>query len=457
MITGPRAVAGQRYRLDRPTTSVGAAQRYEATDEKLARPVLAWVIEAPEGSPDRDRLLSLARTIARTPAAAFLRILDVAPEPDRLAVVVEAPPASPVPFSGQDAAEVALDIAASLAEGTGAGLQPARLNTEVVFARSSGPLRLDPVGVFLAGSDEAPVSMAWLLARFLESLTADANDRAAQRLRVLAEDWRSGLADGRRPDELVEELRLVAGNTSTASWEIPPAPVSSHARFDEEDTLEMEPYAPPPAPPTTVGVASPPAPARSDPSGATPVAAAGRAPTAAVPPPRPPSSPPSRTAEGTGWRRWRRPALRADVLVPAIAAVFVVALGTWGLFFADESPTQQAARSSSSGELRPPVEAPSGNGVTIGLAAQEDSTVRVTVDGVVEFDGMLRAGQRQLWEGRQRIQVRTENGQTLLLSVNGEDLGPYSPAMGHPDWDRIDFGFWPGWEQDEVFGQGRRE
>jgi hypothetical protein len=83
--------------------------------------------------------------------------------------------------------------------------------------------------------------------------------------------------------------------------------------------------------------------------------------------------------------------------------------------------------------------------VTVGLAATTDAQLRVTVDGTVQFQGTLAAGQRQAWEGRQRIQVWTDSGRTLLLAVNGRDLGPYSPAMGHPDWNRIDFGFWPGW------------
>ena len=41
----------------------------------------------------------------------------------------------------------------------------------------------------------------------------------------------------------------------------------------------------------------------------------------------------------------------------------------------------------------------------------------------------------------------TDKGKTLVLAVNGRDLGPYSPAMNHPDWNRIDFSFWPGWSE----------
>jgi Domain of unknown function (DUF4115) len=83
--------------------------------------------------------------------------------------------------------------------------------------------------------------------------------------------------------------------------------------------------------------------------------------------------------------------------------------------------------------------------VTVGVAAQTDARLRITVDGTVAFEGTLAAGERQAWDGSQRIQVWTDSGRTLLLAVNGQNLGPYSTAMGHPDWNTIDFGFWPGW------------
>jgi hypothetical protein len=102
---------------------------------------------------------------------------------------------------------------------------------------------------------------------------------------------------------------------------------------------------------------------------------------------------------------------------------------------------------SANGPFGPPLREPAPGRVTVGLAAVEDSQVRVTVDGVVQFDGTMRARERQAWEGSERIQVWTDSGQTLQLAVNGTDLGAYSPAMGHPDWNRIDFGFWPGWAQ----------
>ena len=69
----------------------------------------------------------------------------------------------------------------------------------------------------------------------------------------------------------------------------------------------------------------------------------------------------------------------------------------------------------------------------------------------IETDELTFAGGHQLstvtWDGKQRIDVWTDKGKTVEIAVNGKDLGAYSPAMGHPDWNRIDFSFWAGFGQ----------
>ncbi|RJQ10101.1 MAG: DUF4115 domain-containing protein [Dehalococcoidia bacterium] len=154
-----------------------------------------------------------------------------------------------------------------------------------------------------------------------------------------------------------------------------------------------------------------------------------------------PDAPPDRPA--SAWRR-----VPLALAIPAGAAALVLMLGG-AAALATRSPEARlpggVATAPATEAFGPPVVKPAGGRVTVGLAAQEDSLVRVTVDGVVQFDGTLKARQRQAWEGTQRIQVWTDKGKTLLIAINGDNLGPYSPSMGHPDWNRIDFGFAPGW------------
>jgi len=142
----------------------------------------------------------------------------------------------------------------------------------------------------------------------------------------------------------------------------------------------------------------------------------------------------------------RRVPLALGIPVGAAAAVIVLggALALMNLGPEERTPGGVAAAPANE-PFGPPAVKPVPGRVTVGLAAQEDSLVRVTVDGVVQFDGTLRARQRQAWDGAQRVQVWTDKGKTVLIAINGEDLGPYSPAMRHPDWNRIDFGFIPGW------------
>lgn len=164
-------------------------------------------------------------------------------------------------------------------------------------------------------------------------------------------------------------------------------------------------------------------------------------------PPRPVEAAPPPAARGGG--RPRGIAIAA-LVPPAALALLLIVSGVLPLTggSAQDLPAASEAVTTQENDNRPfgpPLVQPAPGRVTVGLAAVEPARVRVTVDGVVQFDGLLPAGERQGWEGAQRIQVWTDSGRTLLLAVNGQDLGPYSPAMGHPDWNRIDFGFWPGW------------
>ncbi len=155
----------------------------------------------------------------------------------------------------------------------------------------------------------------------------------------------------------------------------------------------------------------------------------------------------------------RRPARREsgarrglNLWLPLGAAVLVAAFGGTALLLSGTDPgappaSAPQAEATAVDPLEPPTVAPAAGRVTVGLATLEDAQLRVTVDGIVEFEGTLQRGQRQAWEGGERIQVWTDNGKNVQLAVNGVDLGAYSPAMDRPDWNRIDFGFWPGWGQ----------
>ncbi|MEX2373351.1 MAG: RodZ domain-containing protein [Dehalococcoidia bacterium] len=427
---------GARYRIDdraapdAPVPGV-ALRRYRAHDEKLDRPVLAWIAETAEGVPDlpggeRESLLSLARVLAGVHHAAFLPVLDVVVEDERLAVVLGAPVAaggSAAP-SARDAARTALAVGEAIEAAAAAGLAPVRLEAPEVPAGSGSP-SLDPVAVFLPDSDGLePPAPAALLARLLDTLLDDApaDDPLVDVLDDLSVRWSTDEAGGL--SAMLAEIRAALDDPapSAARAAVPPLPA---APFIEDEPTEL--LAPVASQAVTPSTAAPPVVARALPPAVSP---------------------------GRSVVRRARPMVPMSIAVPTAAAVVAVGLAAVALFATGDPPvdqvTQPPGATSTPGataDTGPPAVAPAAGQVTVGLAAQEDSNVRVTVDGVVQFNGVLRAGERQSHEGTRRIDVWTDKGKTIEIAINGEDLGPYSPAMGHPDWNRIDFGFWPGWAQ----------
>jgi hypothetical protein len=82
---------------------------------------------------------------------------------------------------------------------------------------------------------------------------------------------------------------------------------------------------------------------------------------------------------------------------------------------------------------------------TLTLMALADAQVTVAVDSATVFAGTLRAGEQSSWEGSSRVQVSTSSGRNIAVTVNGYSLGPLSLAVGHPEWNHVDWGWFAGW------------
>lgn len=410
-MTAEGDLIGGRYRVERQDRAIGGLRRLIAGDTHLDRRVLVWVSDA--SGPDEDALLEVARAVGQSPLASFLRVLDVTYEDAGVAVVIESPDLSlarvrgAVPIDRRSA--VALLEAMDRAE-TEDGLRLGRAAAQDVFI-VDGAVLVDPIASFLPRGSGEP--------------TADLDDVSA--LLVEHAEDRASLARA-----------LGISDAPAAPVESPPvpraAPMPAATFVDEAPTVVFTPR-------TSTAVADRPAAVRP-----IVVPAAAAAPPAAIEVDEP-------TAEADSLVERIAPAPRRGplpwrVFIPLYGALAIVVGAV--LLFALRSPSTNppATATAAPGQTGgPPAVAPGAGKVTVGLAATEDSGVRVTVDDVVQFDGTLKAGQRQSWEGKGRIDVWTDKGKTLLLAVNGKDLGPYSPAMGHADWNRIDFSFWPGFGQ----------
>ncbi len=404
----------ERYALD-DGVAVGfsRARLHPARDRRLDRTLRAWVFEEPRTSADRQRLRQLARDASRLTDGAYLRVVDVLDEDVRLVVLIEnrPPPSQRAPHGGEtELVERVRELASALRDAARLGLEPRRLPTRALL---DGPLRLDPIDAFLEGATRS--SLHSVLAGPLAEASTALRLAGSRPLAALARAWAQSPAHANVEgmSALLVQLEQAAGGAAhadlawlqagdeadavfsstdpTLRFELPPAAVASATR-DGDDEARVE-YAPPPS-----------------------------------------------AARG--------PRSRVDshrVLLGAIA------LGASVLVLGGLSAMALSARTAAPSSSTTPVASQPGPSqpipgqVLVVVRAQEESFVRATVDGTVLFDGTMRSGETKSWQGRQRIQIYTNKGRSMNIAINGEDLGPYSPAMGHPDWNQIDFGFGPDW------------
>lgn len=81
-------------------------------------------------------------------------------------------------------------------------------------------------------------------------------------------------------------------------------------------------------------------------------------------------------------------------------------------------------------------------GVTVELRITEESWVQVFVDGVKEFEGILRPGDEKHWNGQKQVAVRVGNAGGVEAVVNGESMGRMGQRGQVVDqvWEKVDEG-----------------
>lgn len=73
--------------------------------------------------------------------------------------------------------------------------------------------------------------------------------------------------------------------------------------------------------------------------------------------------------------------------------------------------------------------------VEVRIATQlgsESSWVRVQTDGNTTFEGVMRSGQRQVFQAQRRVLIRAGNPPAVLVTVNGLEQGPLGQVPGQP-------------------------
>jgi len=150
---------------------------------------------------------------------------------------------------------------------------------------------------------------------------------------------------------------------------------------------------------------------------------------------------PAAAAGGIQVRPRRR--LTADVLVAAILSLALGLLLLWGglqvfsgLADAETTPASATASvtpgltataTSPAIDVAPtqplPTPLPDYTGVHVLVRAEQRLWLRVTIDGVEDFSGLLRPGESQEFVGQQVVELATGNGKGTRVVWNGVDQG----------------------------------
>lgn len=142
-------------------------------------------------------------------------------------------------------------------------------------------------------------------------------------------------------------------------------------------------------------------------------------------------------ADGPVATQPREP-LPAWVSIGGVAALVIVALVVIGQVFGGRTPAPAdpvddvvATGTETSSEPTPepttatptPEPTPTFDGVQLLLAFEDDSWVRITVDGETVREGVVNQGEVQEFQGSQSVTVRYGNAGGVRVQLNGSDLG----------------------------------
>lgn len=86
--------------------------------------------------------------------------------------------------------------------------------------------------------------------------------------------------------------------------------------------------------------------------------------------------------------------------------------------------------SSPSPESSPTSTPVSSGAVTVKLDIKEESWIRVKVDGKIQFEGNLKAGESKDWSGNREITVESGNAGAVLISENNKPAEPMGQMYG---------------------------
>lgn len=70
-----------------------------------------------------------------------------------------------------------------------------------------------------------------------------------------------------------------------------------------------------------------------------------------------------------------------------------------------------------------------GENLTLSLKTRADVYLKLTSDGAIIYDGMLRRGSSEKWEAKESFEISTSRAEVLAVDLNGTSLGPLGKGV----------------------------
>ncbi|GEM_PF-6356082 len=438
-MTRTESTYSDRYTLEKRWSSAGQRRCFIARDHRLQRPVLLWSFDVQEHDLQDSDLLKLVKVSARLSHPVYLQVLDAILDPASITAVLEAPVGEALTreyylslkLPAYATIHLILQIGSALEQAIDLGISPETIPLTQIYWDKTVGVRLDPIGAFTASRPRhaQPAGVVWLLSDLLVSLLPG----------LSIEDTRSiGIGENKGyysplDPQLGPFLKYWRGRGIDCPNDMLPAFLSNLRSIADSEKAAHSEY-----------------------SGALPVGAEATTPL------------PVNLLNGKGAQskipdlsvpsQAKRPltaempvlapksvngALGTSMLMLALT-IFVIGgmlLGVFAMGGFNEMTSLASGQ-----EPQTTVTPVPADRAVLELKAKGDTQVIVSVDRRPAFSGIIKAGETMSWNGGSWVQVRTNNGKNLLISVNGHALGTLSEAVGHPEWNAVDWGWSVGWK-----------
>ncbi|OGX28961.1 MAG: hypothetical protein A2879_02990 [Omnitrophica WOR_2 bacterium RIFCSPHIGHO2_01_FULL_49_10] len=124
----------------------------------------------------------------------------------------------------------------------------------------------------------------------------------------------------------------------------------------------------------------------------------------------------------------RVPLKKIIYVAVAIVVIFlgiklIVFAGSKTIAFFKSRPKVEKKIVTAKAAVKVPPQIPKGENLILSLKTRADVYLKVTSDGNVRYDGILKKGSSEKWEAKESFEISTSKAEALVIDLNGTFLG----------------------------------